>query len=1041
MKRMHLRKTALAASAAAALATLAAPASAATFAKSVEITVAGLDEGVALPDFPLLVRLSASTINGFSYDAFQTEDHTDLRFEDEEANALPYDVDTWDANGESLVWVKVPSVSKGTKIKMLWGSPETAENTPTDVWSNYVFVWHGNGLSEDATGRMRTESPNANGFAVNATGGILGSGLVNSTAAYKYVKVSTNPFADLSSVSRFAVSGWFSPKQSSPLIRLFSTKHDHPEDGMELLAVSSGGLGMVLRGKSNSPQVSWADGYQNLKNKGWAHVAARINGTAAAVFSNGASTSGSVNAPTTAGVGFAILGYGDGTGYNNSLTDGAFDEIRLYDGVPSDDYLKAEYAQVVTSGWLSFGAVEDAVQGAPEMENAPSVVRNGDGTYTISATFSGSAGVAYSVSFRLNGNETASQSVTIPADAENATATWTTGAALAEGTYLASVSVALGESAVRKSAASSFLVGNVGFGAGTDASEEGLIAGAFVLTRPDDANGNALTVAYTVASANAVAGRTYEAFSGVATFAAGEATVAVPVVPKNDALLTEDATLTLTLAPGLYGIADGAASASVKIVNWATPEGYNVWIAQSGSDGLASTASNWSAGRAPVAADKVLFGAWSVENVTWDADATHTVASWTQMAQYTGHVEFPITYAGCDVDEGFNLLTVSGDVSLSGGFWQHPVQGVVQGADSVNSRYRIAVSVGGDFTIGSDVTVSGQARGRFAYHAGWAGLAMHGGLAISSNAYAKEECQKPDYPPFGSILEPTLPGRGASSSSENDSAKRGHGGGAVWFDVKGDFTNNGRITVNGDNSRMAGGGSGGSIYVHAANISFGSSATAEANGFSGTKTDGPSVAGSGGRIALVADGALDVDVTKIECAGSRAGDKDHTSHDYYTAAAGTEWLASPSESQLVVRNASVSFTLGAYDYAYTPIPADDDAAAFKAAIADATLYAASHARVRLAGNLRFKALKVRDVNGSRARVDLYGRRLQVESVTDNYGNELASRGTYTLADALANGWAWFEDSSATLSEDGASVATAGTGVLVVGRPGFTITIR
>ena len=65
----------------------------------------------------------------------------------------------------------------------------------------------------------------------------------------------------------------------------------------------------------------------------------------------------------------------------------------------------------------------------------------------------------------------------------------------------------------------------------------------------------------------------------------------------------------------------------------------------------------------------------------------------------------------------------------------------------------------------------------------------------------------------------------------------------------------------------------------------------------------------------------------------------------------------------------------------------------------------------------------------------------MSQIVDESGNVIATSGTYTLADALAKGWTWFEDSSATLNTEGTAIETAGTGTLVVGASGFSIILR
>ena len=63
----------------------------------------------------------------------------------------------------------------------------------------------------------------------------------------------------------------------------------------------------------------------------------------------------------------------------------------------------------------------------------------------------------------------------------------------------------------------------------------------------------------------------------------------------------------------------------------------NTWIAS--SPGLASDGAHWSLGRAPVDGDDVVFDGTSVNNCSWDLDASLvTVHSITIAAGYTGTV-------------------------------------------------------------------------------------------------------------------------------------------------------------------------------------------------------------------------------------------------------------------------------------------------------------------------------------------------------------------------------------------------------------------
>ena len=107
---------------------------------SVNLKCTNYQGAEALVDFPLLVRLSSELIPRFSYDGLTSDL---ISFKDAEGNELPCDVDTWNPDGESLVWVKVPSLTKTTKVTLCWGEARTT--SATNVWSAYRAVYHFDG--------------------------------------------------------------------------------------------------------------------------------------------------------------------------------------------------------------------------------------------------------------------------------------------------------------------------------------------------------------------------------------------------------------------------------------------------------------------------------------------------------------------------------------------------------------------------------------------------------------------------------------------------------------------------------------------------------------------------------------------------------------------------------------------------------------------------------------------------------------------------------------------------------------------------------
>ena len=129
----------------------------AEWAKTFDITFSGYAGKETLTDFPALVRLNMSTIANFSYDDFLAKDATsgipaDLRFTDALGTVLDYEIDTWNAEGESLIWVRVPTLTKTTKISAYYGKLNaTAQANESTVWKDYLGVWHLNGNLNDST--------------------------------------------------------------------------------------------------------------------------------------------------------------------------------------------------------------------------------------------------------------------------------------------------------------------------------------------------------------------------------------------------------------------------------------------------------------------------------------------------------------------------------------------------------------------------------------------------------------------------------------------------------------------------------------------------------------------------------------------------------------------------------------------------------------------------------------------------------------------------------------------------------------------------
>ena len=337
-----------------------------SFAKGAKFTVAGYAAGKpALSGFPVLVRLQANSPAGFSYADLQNPaTGADLCFVDMGGNGLPFEIDTWNASGESLVWVRLPSMTNGTEFVMCWGGG-TSGKTVCDAspFSGYVGVWHmseASGTVADSSGYGRHAVPmGATNVSVSVSGKI-GGARQNATSSSGRVYLQAPDYDSLSVGSSFVVSGWFDSKGvPGGDMRLVSRKFAFDENGGWEILVKDSGKSPKVRGGTNAKQV---EGTFNpiLKDTGWQFVAVVFDGTGATTYQNGALVkSGTIVAATDNGKTLGIGSYGGGDN-TTSFFIGDMDEVRLRPGVPANaaDWVSAEYSTVADAAFLTAGEAE-----------------------------------------------------------------------------------------------------------------------------------------------------------------------------------------------------------------------------------------------------------------------------------------------------------------------------------------------------------------------------------------------------------------------------------------------------------------------------------------------------------------------------------------------------------------------------------------------------------------------------------------------------------------------------------------------------------
>ena len=312
----------------------------------------------AVANFPALVRLS-NGVGGFNYARLSDEGATfgDIHFQDASGNELPFEIDTWNPEGESLFWVKMPSLSRGAKIFLAYGVEYTPEESAdllrAGVWAGMTGVWHlgkmasgyyGNSANQDMD-TLRGKDNNSIGVA----SGVIGTARTISTDAAdvkngQAIVVSNNDLLDLG--DSFAVSVWLKYKsgQNPGWDRVISRKNAYnSDDGWEITLSSGNSSNIDVRG-SNS-KSGGAGFFSSPVNDGnWHYVTAVYSEEKVFLYENGVFR-------LEVGIESAAdnnqdLSFGNNAAKGEVTFKGTLDEIRLGAGSLSADRIKADYETV-----------------------------------------------------------------------------------------------------------------------------------------------------------------------------------------------------------------------------------------------------------------------------------------------------------------------------------------------------------------------------------------------------------------------------------------------------------------------------------------------------------------------------------------------------------------------------------------------------------------------------------------------------------------------------------------------------------------------
>ena len=306
------------------------------------IAIDNTAQAETLIDFPVLVRLDPSRIQY----AGALPGGQDLRFTDASGQLLAHEIETWNPGGESVVWVKVPSIpaSSGSgQIFMYYGNPAAGDGQdPQAVWSNgYAGVWHLSGDLADSTVHANHGTDHGSLPVAGAVGGgrnFNGSAWISVPSSSSLELAGTLSLEGLAQVgdTNRAVAGRIVDKKNVWTDPAGFDLEYHPTLD-RLTAV--GANDTFLRASGVNLDTSWH------------YLAAALSGASGAVYVDGANrtTDPTVTPVTASSQGLAIGRRSGGGDY----WLGALDEIRLSNVARSAAWFAAQHLSM-TDAFLSF---------------------------------------------------------------------------------------------------------------------------------------------------------------------------------------------------------------------------------------------------------------------------------------------------------------------------------------------------------------------------------------------------------------------------------------------------------------------------------------------------------------------------------------------------------------------------------------------------------------------------------------------------------------------------------------------------------------
>ncbi|MEM7394648.1 MAG: DUF2341 domain-containing protein, partial [Verrucomicrobiota bacterium] len=307
-----------------------------------------------LTNFPVFVQLGPN-ITDFDYASFSSPSGGDLRFFDaSETVLLDHDIETWDTNGVSHIWVEVPRLEDSvTHIYAKWGS--TATNPPTSTtngatWSaNYRGVWHLSETVTDNTSSNRVHrDASTNAFHADQRDNGTVTGFIGNAQGFDgagdQIRHDYSPILNPDSVT---LSGWIWLNTRASYSTIVSSRDSGEDQGYSLFHQNEPLWSFVTEGGTGTDFLSIPTSAEFTQT--WIHVGASYDQGLGRVYINGRLEAESAmdydrlieTNPFLIGAGFD-----EGTGY---YFVGRIDVVRIAGEARSEDWMFAAWLNMASN--------------------------------------------------------------------------------------------------------------------------------------------------------------------------------------------------------------------------------------------------------------------------------------------------------------------------------------------------------------------------------------------------------------------------------------------------------------------------------------------------------------------------------------------------------------------------------------------------------------------------------------------------------------------------------------------------------------------